>query len=251
MLGWRAMSERTLRVELSVFGHPVGVALAVPQRAARVDELLPAMYTLADALIDAAVRRLEAQGGSVSCRKGCSACCRAQPVPIAPAEAFALARRVRALPEPRRTELLGRFRDREARLREAGLYELFIRDAPVTEERSAREAASAYLALGLVCPFLEDDACSIHPERPFVCRRYLVSSPAQLCSAPLTNPVEVVPVPGNPAGALLQAAQPVAGRAQLTVPLVLALAWYERHAGELERTTDPGTLLQQWLAALH
>ena len=244
------MSEHTVRVELSVSGHPIRVELTVPDRDVRVDELLPAMYALADALVGSAVRRLEAQGKAVSCRKGCSACCRAQPVPITPVEAFALARRVDSLPEPRRSELLARFRDREARLRDAGLYELFIREAPVDDERQAREAAAAYLELGLACPFLEDDACSIHPERPFVCRRYLVSSPARLCAAPLTNPVEVVPVPGNPAGALLEASQALAGRPQLTVPLVLALAWHERHADEFRQATDPRPPLQRWLAAL-
>jgi Fe-S-cluster containining protein len=34
------------------------------------------------------------------------------------------------------------------------------------------------------CPFLEDESCSIHPDRPLVCREYLVTSPAELCAGP-------------------------------------------------------------------
>jgi Fe-S-cluster containining protein len=244
------MSTRAARIELTVLGQSVAVEGDAPEGPARVDELLPFLYAIDNAIIDVAVRAVEAQGKSVSCCKGCSACCRAQPVPVTPAEALALARLVDALPEPRRTEVRARFAARVAKLQAAGLFDAFLRLIPIADKEQARAAAKSYFQLGLVCPFLEDDACSIHPQRPFVCRQYLVTSPAELCDDPLTNKVDVIPIPAGPAGALLTASEPVAGRPQLTVPLVLALEYVERHRDELERTGDAGTILNQWLAAL-
>lgn len=244
------MPTRAVRIELTVFDRPVAVEHAVPEGQVRVDELLPAMYALDNEVIGAAVRKVEAEGKSVSCEKGCSACCRAQPVPVTPPEAHALARFVELLPEPRRTEVRERFADRVTKLKAAGLYDLFLRAAPIASPEQARDAVTAYFRLGLICPFLEDDACSIHPHRPFVCRQYLVTSPPELCADPLTNKVAVVPIPVGPAGALLRTTEPVAGRPQLSIPLVLALEYDERHGDELARTADAEQALRAWLKEL-
>ena len=48
------MPTRTARIELTVLGRPAVAEAAVPDGAARVDELLPAMYA-----VEAAVRRAE------------------------------------------------------------------------------------------------------------------------------------------------------------------------------------------------
>jgi Fe-S-cluster containining protein len=242
--------SRTLRVELKVLDRSLVVEGHVPVGAVRPDELLPFMYHADNVVIGAAIAKSEAAGKHISCAKGCSACCRAQPVPITPAEAHALARLVEALPEPRRTEVRARFADRVAQLKAAGLFDVMIRDVSVRDREQARAIARDYFALGLVCPFLDNDACSIHPHRPFVCRQYLVTSPAELCTNPLINPVEVVPIPVKAASALLAATEPVAGRPQLTVSLVVALEYDSRHRAELERTGDAELILRRWLAEL-
>jgi Fe-S-cluster containining protein len=241
---------RTLRVELKVLDRSLVVEDHVPVGAVRPDELLPFMYHADNVVIGAAIAKSEADGKHISCAKGCSACCRAQPVPVTPAEAHALARFVEAMPEPRRTEIHNRFADRVERLKAAGLFEVMIRDVPVQDQEQARAIAREYFALGLVCPFLDDEACSIHPHRPFVCRQYLVTSSPELCTNPLANPVEVVPIPVRAASAMLAAAEPVAGRTQLTVPLVAALEYDARHRDELGRTGDAELILRRWLAGL-
>ena len=241
---------RTLRVELAVLDRSLAIEDHVPVGQVRPDELLPFMYRADNTVIGATIEKSEADGKHVSCRKGCSACCRTQPVPVTPAEAHAIARLVEALPEPRRTEVRERFADRVARLKSAGLFDLLVREIPIEDRDQAHCVARYYFALGLVCPFLEDDACSIHPVRPFVCRQYLVTSAAELCNDPLTNKVDVVPIPVKAAGAMLAAAEPVAGRPQLTVPLVVALEYDARHRTELERTGDAELLLRRWLAEL-
>lgn len=212
--------------------------------------LLPFLHAVVDAAIDATVAQAAAEGQQVRCSKGCAACCKAQPVPVTPPEAMAIARLVAAQPAARRRVLHERFADRERRLAAAGLRETFLRETPIADPAAARAAAKAYHRLGLACPFLEDDACSIHPERPLSCRLYLVSSPPERCADPLTQPVAVLRMPLRPASALLRATDPVVGRPQLTVPLALALAYARRHADELERRADARETVERWLDAM-
>jgi Fe-S-cluster containining protein len=169
---------------------------------------------------------------------------------VTPAETLALARQVQAMPAARQARVRARFADGVTRLRQAGLFDALIRDEPTTSPQQALTVNATYFGLGLACPFLEDGACSIHVDRPFVCRQYLVTSPATLCADPLNAPVAVVPMPLRPVGSMLNAATAVAGRPQLTVPLMLALVYAERHHEELQRTADARKTLAAWLAGL-
>jgi Fe-S-cluster containining protein len=244
------MNAPALRIRLALPGRRVEVAHPAPTGPARLDELLPFMYAVDDAAIAVAVGQARKGGATVSCAKGCSACCRRQPVPVTPAEAHGLARRVQALPQPRRARVEQRFADAAEQLRVAGLFDTFMRDTPIASPAQARDAATAYMALGLVCPFLEDDACSIHAHRPFVCRQYLVSSPPALCADPMQQPVAVLDIPVRPASAMLAVTPPDNGGPAATVPLVLALAHAARHADTPPRTGDARQTLAQWVDAL-
>ncbi|MDX1981463.1 MAG: YkgJ family cysteine cluster protein, partial [Bryobacteraceae bacterium] len=126
------------------------------------------------------------------------------------------------------------FEDRARRLREAGLDGHFLdRDPELTPQR-AREIAAEYFGLGLVCPFLEDDACGIYEQRPFVCRQYLVTSPAEMCADPFRNPVVAVRMIIAPATAMLRAVSAALGKPQYSVPLTLLMQYVARHRVELE-----------------
>ena len=244
------MSTSTLTVTVQVPGRRLKVSHPAPGGRARLDQLLPFMYAVDNAVIDMGIGRERTQGRSITCRKGCDACCRAQPVPVTPAETLAIAQRVQAMPAARQAKVRARFADGVARLRQAGLYDTQLRVEPTTSPQQALAVTATYFSLGLACPFLEDGACSIHADRPFVCRQYLVTSPATLCADPLNAPVAVVPMPLRPVSAMLKASTAVAGRPQLTVPLMLALVYAERHAGELQRTADARQTLAAWLGGL-
>jgi Fe-S-cluster containining protein len=226
----------TIRLQLRILGEPVSIEAPQPPERVRLDEVLPLLRDIDDRAVDLAVKRTEAEGKSVSCCKGCSTCCRAQPVPVTPSEAYALLRLVEKLPEPRRTEIRARFADRVQRLRDAGLADSFLERTGTLTKEQARDTAERYFRLGLVCPFLEDDACSIYAERPFVCRQYLVTSPAELCRDPFHNPVQVIPMPLTAATAVLNTASELSGTSQYVVPLTLALEYAQTHRTELERT---------------
>src|SRR5262245_51088866 len=99
------MATTRVRVALKVYGEPLAVETDAPAGEARLDEILPVFRKVDDAVIVRAIARVEANGEQVSCSKGCSACCRAQPVPITPPEAAAISRLVDSLPEPRQAEV--------------------------------------------------------------------------------------------------------------------------------------------------
>lgn len=240
----------TIRVGLRVLGETIEAEAPQPEGPVRLDEPLTFLRALEDRVIDITVRQVQAEGAVISCCKGCAACCKAQPVPVTPPEAYALLRLVESLPPPRQTEIRARFVDRVNRLREAGLADTFLDRKPGVSQDMARDIATRYFRLGLACPFLDDDSCSIYADRPFVCRQYLVTSPAANCRDPFTYKVQPVRMPIAAAGATLAVAEKMLGRPQFTVPLTLALDYAEAHRQELEQMFDAKEVFQTWLGAL-
>lgn len=209
-------------------GEPVEFVAEVPRGRVRLEEVLPALWRLGDALSYAGARAEAREGREVSCRKGCGACCR-QPVPVGPAEARRLSALVASLPVERRNAVLERFREARRRLGEAGLLAAFEPPGAATlEER--RRLGLAYFALGIACPFLEHESCSIHGERPLACREYLVTSPAEECGRPGPENVRMVPVLAK----LWTAAAALEAGGENRIPwtlLSLALSFAEDHPG--------------------
>src|SRR4029077_8092064 len=119
-----------VRVSLRVLGESVTLESPEPEGPVRLDEVLPFLRMLEDRVALVAIRHGQAEGASISCRRGCAACGKPQPVPVTPPEAYALWRLVESMPEPRRGVIRARFADRVRRLRETGLDEPFLRRAP-------------------------------------------------------------------------------------------------------------------------
>ena len=140
------------------------------------------------------------------------------------------------MPQPRQSQVRAAFAAAVERLRQAGLFDAYMRDRENVTAEKAREMTVRYFGLRITCPFLVDHACSIYAERPFVCRQYLVTSAPALCADPLNAPVAPVPMPVRFASAMLATAEATLGTPQYTVPLVLALAYVEEKKEELERS---------------
>jgi hypothetical protein len=105
----------TARIQLSISRQPIRFEITVPTRSVQLRDLLPIFHGLTDVIVEQAVRGAEQEGGTISCRKGCGACCR-QPVPISESEARAIVHLVAALPEPRQSQVRARFAEAAARL---------------------------------------------------------------------------------------------------------------------------------------
>jgi Fe-S-cluster containining protein len=58
-----------------------------------------------------------------------------------------------------------------------------------------RAVGRTYFGLNLPCPFLQNQSCSIHPQRPLSCREFLVVSNPKYCSEPDPEVVETVVLP--------------------------------------------------------
>jgi Fe-S-cluster containining protein len=188
----KAMSKMvTGQGTLRIGGRAMQVRFRVPAGRCGAEALLPDLRRLAGQVTDQAVVAVERDGQRVSCAKGCGACCR-QMVPVSPVEARELARIVAAMPPRRAAAVRQRFADARQRMDPAGLGP--ARGHPDDDKAAYRAYSLAYFSQGVPCPFLEDESCSIHPQRPLVCREYLVTSPPELCAAPGASPVRMVPV---------------------------------------------------------
>jgi Fe-S-cluster containining protein len=225
----------TGRAQLRVYGEPIAVEVTVPAGPTPLAELLPVFQGLTNAVVDLAVARVEAGGRTVSCRKGCGACCR-QVVPVAESEARSLARLVDALPEPQRTAVRERFTEAVSRLAAAGILEPLVRALSHGSE-PVRELGLAYFKAGVPCPFLENESCSIYADRPLACREYLVTSPAANCANPTAESIQMVPLPGRLSRAVM--AEDRSATAGGWVPLVLSLDWADDHPS-LQRSSPAG-----------
>jgi Fe-S-cluster containining protein len=213
----------TATVGLNLSGTRLAAEMTVPTRSVELRVLLPAFRSLAEAIIAQSVENDVAQGLTISCRAGCGACCR-QLVPISEAETRVLRELVEALPEPRRAVVLARFADARRRLEESGVLEKLLHPEGFSDEE-LRPMALEYFGLGIACPFLENESCSIYAERPISCREYLVTSPAENCARPSPETVRCVKLPAKVSTAIHRIGEDPKRRFVRWVPLILALEW--------------------------
>ncbi|WIM13531.1 YkgJ family cysteine cluster protein [Enhydrobacter sp.] len=220
----------TLRLSVGEIrlAHP----MTVPAGAVPATAVVPALQGLVNAVVEAAEQRARDMGKAVSCRKGCGACCR-QLVPISRTEGERLLAVIEALPEERRAAVRARFAEAEATLARAGLGDVLL-DPEKRAGKTDRELSAAYFALALPCPFLEEESCSIHPERPLVCREYLVTSPAELCAGPNQEGVAPLAVPK-----FSSSARKLQDDADTWFPLALLTAWSRTRSADRVMRTGP------------
>jgi Fe-S-cluster containining protein len=217
----------TARIAFSLVGQRFDVQASLPQGRARPRDLLPALHAIDDAVVDSAVHEVERQGHTISCRKGCGACCR-QVVPISEAEAHQLREVIERLPPPRQATIRTRFAAARERFERAGLLDRLRRPGQMNDEQRQKLALD-YFREWVACPFLEDESCSIWPDRPLECREYLVTTPAEHCSRPLEESVVSVGLPGRVSVALGELGTSTSERGVWWLPLILALEWTDAH----------------------
>jgi Fe-S-cluster containining protein len=216
----------TARLQLGFGNRPIDLEITLPADSVSATDLLPIYQGLTNLVVDIGVEAVEHGGEAVSCRKGCGACCR-QPVPISETEARAIAQLVDNLPEPRRSIVRERFADARNALAAVRLLEAFKHPERVTGTDAMANSAR-YFNLGIACPFLEDESCSIHPDRPLACREYLVTSPAENCARPAESELRPVPLPARVAAAVRAGDRPTPDGVGWVL-LALAPDWAATH----------------------
>ena len=218
----------TAEVTLSSPDWELRTKVRFPTGPIRMRQMLPMVQVLADRVVDVASETVKGQGQRISCTKGCGACCR-QLVPIAQVEARHIRTVVERMDEPRRSTIRARFGEARRRLEESGLLQRLL-ESDQWREGDSRALGLQYFGLGIPCPFLEEESCSIYHDRPIACREYLVTSPAENCARPTAETVKLVPLPFRIWTAMARVED--AFRRAPWVPLILAPEWAEAHPDE-------------------
>ena len=236
----------TFRLSLPTSAGDLQAEISVPTSFIPVSDIVPLMRSLGEQALKLEEAKVQQAGQTISCRKGCGACCRVL-VPVSPPEAFTLKKRIEELPAPQRDRYLQRLATLKDTLHEAGLLGRLVQLSETRSQWSDEDMEpinQAYYARRLPCIFLEDEACSIYEFRPAACREYLVTSPAEFCQDMTDPAVKPVSVPFRIATVLsLMWAKLTGGPARL-IPLPVALDWADRHADENKSYETGGTLLE-------
>ena len=208
---------------MKILSKRISLQLTVNSGLTGARALLPIAHALTQIASDVACSDSEANGKPVSCKAGCGACCR-QLIPITQPEARQLRALVAAMPDARRIEVERRFEDASLQLQQADMLDP-LRSAELWSRLNPVEYGDRYFRLGIACPLLEHESCSIHEARPMTCRAFSVTSPAENCRNP--GPDNIVPVKHPLPRPLDAFGRAIVGAPEGTpapwVPLVLAL----------------------------
>ena len=181
----------TGRGQLKIGGVAMELSFTVTAGLCPPQALLVDAQRLADGITDHAAAKVEQADHRISCQKGCGACCR-QMVPVTPVEARHLTAVVEAMPPERQAVVRARFKAARETLNAAQLGDP---GHPEEDKPAYRAYGVGYFHMRVPCPFLEEESCSIHADRPLVCREYLVTSPPAACAALGTGQVRQVVMP--------------------------------------------------------
>jgi len=233
----------TGKIKLTISGEPVEMEVTVPAGPIKPHRMLPIFQQMSSAIVDVCAQSSENLGKKISCKAGCGACCR-QPVPVSEIEAYHLAELVEAMPEPRRTIIKDRFAKAFAHFSKRNWFDelielqnLRLEDKPEFNAQKYLETVTNYFGEGIACPFLEDESCSIHPDRPLSCREYLVTSPAENCKSPTRDTIDRVPLFMRPSAALRQVGQTNNTGKNLSLVMIEALDLAARSPENYEEKT--------------
>jgi hypothetical protein len=109
-------------------------------------------------------------------------------------------------------------------MREGGILEQ-IKSIGSLTEADRQPLGMKYFGLGIACPFLEDESCSIYEHRPMRCREYLVTSPPENCAHPTSDTVKMVELKGAPSLSLYKIGEGAGGGEPEFVVMTVMQDW--------------------------
>jgi Fe-S-cluster containining protein len=231
-------SRESYNLEIQTPAGELTATISVPTGFIPVTDIIPIMRSVGEQAHQLATNSTLQSGATISCQKGCAACCRMM-IPVAPPEALALEGVIEALPSAQKNLLLQRFQVAQQTLREAGLEEDLKQLALSDEQKTDAELEPlnrAYYALRMPCPFLVDEVCSIYEHRPSACRELLVTSPAELCHDFVNQPIQTIAPPLRIGSILSQLWKEYFGGPIRLIPLPFALDWAKARKKQNVRT---------------
>ncbi len=242
------VSSTTYHINLNIAGRQCRAEAVVPEREITLVELLPLLWKFQDALIEVWREACAGEGKIVSCEKGCGACCR-QMVPLSEIEILHLGITLQEMPAARQSRVRHRFALAVEKLEREGLMDS-LKNLKGLNPEERRQLGLAYFGQGIPCPFLEEESCSIHSQRPSSCREYLVITPAAHCAQPTAGSVKLLRHPFNFSRILFSFSDGDGERIPSVVPLILALTLQEKDQLLLEKRFFAPQLFRNFLNRL-
>ncbi len=173
-----------LEASLPLFAQVYPIKIEVPDVPMRLAEIVPFAMSICDQIVSASQANAEARGGTVTCQKGCAACCKSYLPGISEPEAFALIEDIQRLPDQQRQQVLQRFtelgEDFESSDAARKLHEEF--GGKITDDQGAAVLNDWWREAKRSCPMLEGGLCAMHAVRPSVCREFIAVSNPALCA---------------------------------------------------------------------
>ncbi|MES9939053.1 MAG: YkgJ family cysteine cluster protein [Candidatus Thiodiazotropha sp. 6PLUC2] len=186
--------SETITAEIRMGNENIHFSAEISNEPVHIYDLLPFFQSITNKVVEIGIKEAEAHGKSISCRKGCGACC-SQLVPISRAEGFNLLNLIDAMPPDQQQTVKARFNHNMTSLREAGILDVMEQAINSNDRKQLREIGLLYFNLNLPCPFLEEQSCGIHQDRPLSCREFLVVSDPVHCADPDPETVENMVLP--------------------------------------------------------
>jgi len=247
-LSGRADGIEIINLELDVLDERLRFRIDVAHGQVKLSDIIPLARKISGKIADILIDKHHKDGIEIACRKGCGHCCQSHLVPLAVPEAFRLNGYIHS-----------RHRDlRDAMLRSCLLAAQDILDQeppesftppmsePVDNRSFLSNVSTWYVSLGVCCPFLSNNVCTIYENRPLACRDYFVRGGSNACinadstTRPLKMPVPMVEVLGQLAGEL-------EGSDIEAVILPLTPVWCEQNADRAERTWSAETVAERFV----
>lgn len=213
----------TGQMQLQVDDVCVEMNLTVQANRVKPQRMLPVFQQITNVYVEIGVAATASEGKTVSCKKGCGACCR-HFVAVTEVEAYNIAELVEKMPEQQRRTVEERFDKALTHFTENKWIEKF-NNCTEYYDANTLKLFSDYFKEGIPCPFLVNESCSIHDERPLTCREYLVTSPAENCANPTRESIDLVKLPVRPMGNVLGLAQEKPVNGLNVIPLIMALEY--------------------------
>ncbi len=216
-----------VEVRLEIHGGPVCARAEVPDVPTRLADVVPPAQALAEKIIECVS---DSTAESITCRKGCTTCCRYL-VPLSVPEALAILDEI----------------DRAAQSQGPGLRRRFLYAANKLTSSAAvgrghlsgcdpKNLSRWYQSLAVDCPFLRGEICAIYPTRPIACREHLTTDPVELCRDPQSGRGRTITMPFSVSQALAELAARMEQGPLEAVMLPLVLPWAEANRSRGQRT---------------
>ena len=199
----------TINLDLDILDEHLHFRIGVGDERVALADIVPLAHRISARIADVVIARDRRQRSDIACRKGCSYCCQSHLVPLAVPEAFRLTEYIYSRPRDLRDSMLRMclLAARDILNEEPPEFIVPRAETDLNDSSSfLSDLSKWYVGLGVSCPFLSENICTIYENRPSACRDHFVHGGGTSCAdtdvviEPVKMPVPMVEVLGQLAG---------------------------------------------------